>query len=227
MRVLLLCNDFYHPGDVPIQGMEPLRKKGIDFYAMTNGADFDPGILKGYDVVIMSTSDEVYQDGDIQWKTDAVQEAFISYVESGGGLLVTHNGLVASDGTAKLDMLIGSRFTHHPDSLPVEVQMLKPHPVTEGVEPFCEVDEHYYIEILSPDVDILAAGYAGSLGDPAKYESEPYKNAPAKITPTVYVRTQGKGRVCALTPGHRIEVWLLPQFQKLLENAIRWCGGLA
>lgn len=225
MRVLLLCNDYYHPGDVPIKGMEPLRAKGINYDIVTSYSDFDPGVLKNYDVVIMSTSDEIYSENCIQWKTDAVQEAFITYVENGGGLLVTHNGLVASDKTGKLDMLIGSRFVHHPANLPVEVQMIKSHPVTEGVEPFCENDEQYYIEILAPDVDILGAGYGAAMGTPDKYDSEPYHNAPAKITPTVYVRTQGKGRICALTPGHFVEVWLHPEFQKLLENALRWCAN--
>jgi len=205
--------------------MEPLREKGILFDAMTNGADFDPEALKDYDVVIMSTADDIYNEEDILWKTEAVQEAFVRYVEEGGGLLVTHNGLVPGDHTGMLDELIGSRFSFHPDMSPVKVQVLKPHPVTEGVGSFCETDEHYYLEILAPDVDILAAGYAAALGEPAKYESEPYFNTPAKIAPAVYVRTQRKGRVCVLTPGHTLEVWLNPQFQRLLENAIRWCGG--
>ena len=40
-----------------------------------------------------------------------------------------------------------------------------------------------------------------------------------------YVRTQGKGRVCVLTPGHTHDVWGNSHFQVLLENAVRWCGN--
>jgi len=48
--------------------------------------------------------------------------------------------------------------------------------------------------------------------------------APAAICAAGYVRTQGRGRVCVLTPGHNLPVWLNPQFQKLLTNALNWCA---
>ena len=224
MRVLLLCDDFHHPGEVPIKGMEPLLKKGITYDAIKNASEFDPGILPNYDVVVMATADHICKDDETSWKTDAIQSAFVSYVENGGGLLVTHNGTVPGANTQKLDELIGSRFHFHPADCPVTVQVIKPHPITQGVGSFTEKDEHYHLEILKDDVDILAAGYAAPQGNPDLYEDEPYFNSPAKIAPSVYVRTQGKGRVCMLTPGHHLDVWLNPEFQKLLENAIRWCN---
>ncbi|CAN5509301.1 hypothetical protein BH10CHL1_BH10CHL1_18130 [soil metagenome] len=42
--------------------------------------------------------------------------------------------------------------------------------------------------------------------------------------PGGWTRLEGDGRVCVLTPGHNLEVWLDPSYQILLGNALRWCG---
>jgi len=224
MRILLLCDDYYHPGRVPADGVAPLRERGFQFDIVTDAKAFIPETLADYPAVIMSKCDEVSRTDRTPWKTDAIQQAFVDYVEAGGGLLVIHTGTVAGEHTEKLDQLIGSRFAAHPNSCPVTVQPLKPHPVTEGVEMFCETDEHYRLEILDPGVDILIASHSPAQGDPGKYETDHYYNSPARISPAGYVRTQGKGRVCVLTPGHLPPVWLNPQYQRTLSNALRWCA---
>ncbi|MCL2356043.1 MAG: ThuA domain-containing protein [Defluviitaleaceae bacterium] len=226
MKILLLCDDFYHPGDVPREGLELLAKKMHLALDVVADAKDCPVSFAGYDAVVMSKCDHISKEDNRSWKTDAVQNAFVKYVEAGGGLLVTHSGTVPGEDndTSVLDGLIGCKFVFHPNNCPVTCGILKPHPVTEGVGMFCEEDEHYQIEILA-DVDILAASYSAAQGTPEKYESEPYFNAPANIAPCVYVRTQGKGRICVLTPGHVAEVWRNPEFQKLLGNAVRWCAG--
>jgi len=227
MRVLLLCDDYYHHGDVPIRGVEPLKEKGIAFDVIQDANDFDPGKLKDYACVIMSKSDQISRQDESSWKTDAVQEAFIKYVENGGGLIVTHNGTVIGEHTGKLDQLVGCRFLYHPNQVPVTVQPIKPHPVTEGVGMFAEIDEPYQIEIIASDADVLAAAYAPPQGEEGKYEADPYYNNPGSINAAVYVRTQGTGRVCVLTPGHNLENWLNPHFQRMLVNTLKWCGGRA
>ncbi|MCL1883354.1 MAG: ThuA domain-containing protein [Defluviitaleaceae bacterium] len=227
MRVLLLCDDHYHPAEVPINGTKPLEAKGFKIDIIIDAGDFEPNELKKYDVVIMSKCDHVSQKNNNSWKTQEIQEAFVKYVENGGGLLVTHNGTVANENgaTETLDRLIGCRFAFHPNNCPVTFGVLKPHFITKDVGTFCETDEHYKLEILSDDIDILAASFSDAQGEIAKYQSEPYFNAPACIAPSAYIRTQGKGRVCVLTPGHVLEVWLNPDFQKILENALLWCAG--
>ena len=227
LKILLFCDDYYHPKNVPSEGIKPLVAKGFEVEIISDASDFDPKILQNFDVIIMSKCDHISQQNNAGWKTQAIQNAFVDFVESGGGLVVTHSGTVAgeSGATDTLDNLIGCRFASHPNNCPVTVGTIKPHPITEGVNIFTEVDEHYHLEILSQDIDILSASYAGEQGEKSKYESEPYFNAPEFIAPAVYVRTQGEGRVCVITPGHVLEVWLNPEFQKLLENAIKWCGA--
>jgi type 1 glutamine amidotransferase len=225
MRILLLCDDYWHPGQVPIDGVAPLKNKGFEFDIITDAKDFSIDMLDDYSVVMMCKSDEVSSVEKVSWKTEPVQQAFIDYVEKGGGLLVIHSGLVAGKSTEALDLLIGSRFSFHPKDCSVTVQSLKPHPVSNEVAVFNQVDEHYRIDIIADDVDIFMASYSAAQGEESKYEEDPYHNTCSWIDAAGYVRKQGKGRVCVLTPGHLLPVWLDPQFQLLLENALNWCSG--
>jgi type 1 glutamine amidotransferase len=225
MRVLLICDDYWHPGQIPIDGTAPLAEQGFQFDVISNAGDFSPDMLKQYPAVLLCKSDQISQADKGTWKTEAVQQAFVDYVENGGGLLAIHSGTVPGKQTEALNQLLGCRFVFHPQACPVTVQPVKPHPVTLGVEIFCEIDEHYRLELLGSDADILIASYSPAQGDESKYQEDPSKNTRAWICPAGYVRTQGKGRVCVLTPGHTIEVWLNPQFRRTLVNALHWCGG--
>ena len=225
MRVLLLCDDQYHPGNVPDQGMQPLKAKGFALDVIYDAADFDPARLADYAVLVIAKMDETNAADKTPWRTPAVQDAIIAYVEGGGGLLVAHSGTVAGADTAMLDAFVGCKFHWHPADCVTTVDVVKPHPITAGVTAFTEVDEHYHLTITAPDADIFLASYAAAQGDPAKIESEPYFNAVAAVRAAGYAVKRGKGRVCVLTPGHHLPVWLNPQFQLLLENALNWCAG--
>ncbi|MCL2189320.1 MAG: ThuA domain-containing protein [Defluviitaleaceae bacterium] len=225
MRILLLCDDQYHPGNIPEAGLAPLKQKSFTLDVIYDANDFDAEKLPDYDVVVMSKCDHVTLTDNTSWKTPAVQDAFVRYVENGGGLLVTHSGTVKGKTTKKLDDLIGCVFAFHPNNCATTVDVIKPHPITAGVQIFTEVDEHYHLEITAEDANIFLASYAAAQGEVEKYESEPYFNAPAAIRAAGYTRTQGKGRVCVLTPGHTAEIWANPQFALLVENALRWCAA--
>ena len=47
------------------------------------------------------------------------------------------------------------------------------------------------------------------------------------IQPAGWTRYHGAGRVCVLTPGHNLDVWLHESYQVLLKNAVNWCAGRA
>jgi type 1 glutamine amidotransferase len=225
MRVLLICDDYYHPGQVIIDGVAPLKNKGFEFDIVTNGKDFKCEMLSQYKVVHISKCDQSAQDDKTSWLNCEIQKAFIDFVEAGGGLLATHSATVAGADTTVFNELIGCRFVTHPNSTPVTVQSLKKHPVTEGVEQFCEVDEHYRLDIIKDDVDVIMASHSPAQGELSKYQEDPYHNTGECICPAACVRTQGKGRVCVLTPGHNLPVWLNPQFQKVLTNAFNWLSA--
>ncbi|MDR2964495.1 MAG: ThuA domain-containing protein [Treponema sp.] len=225
IKILLICGDYWHPGQIPIDGIAPLSKNEFKFDIISNAKEFLPDMLKEYSVVLLCKMDEVSQDDKTPWKTEFIQNAFAGYVENGGGLVVVHSGTVAGENTEKLDRLIGCKFAGHPNASPVTVSPIKKHPITEGVEIFCEIDEHYSIDIIAGDADVLLASYSPAQGEKNKYKEDPYHNCPEAIHAAGYARTQGKGRICVLTPGHNLAVWHNPQFQKLLSNAIKWCAN--
>jgi type 1 glutamine amidotransferase len=215
MKVLVICGDYWHSPDVPAEGLKPLEKKGFSFDFITDEKDFDPAKLKSYPAVMLCKGEG--------WMTDAVQQAFVDYVECGGGLLAVHNGTVTGDNIT-LNRLLGCRFAYHPADCPVTVKPVKPHPIAEGVGVFIETDEHYRLEIVADDIDVFMASYSAAQGCEEKREEDPYHNSTAWLDAAGYTRTQGKGRVCVLTPGHLSPVWHNAEFQRLLANALRWCA---
>jgi type 1 glutamine amidotransferase len=225
MKNLLICDDYWHPGQVSIDGVKPLEQQGFQFDTIVNANDFSPFSLAQYKAILISKCDEVSQTERQPWKTEEVQRAFIDYVEGGGGLVAVHSATVCGKNTQALDQLIGCRFLGHPNAVPVTVQPVKRHPITEGVGMFCETDEHYRIDITADDADVLLASYSPPQGEESKYQEDPYHNTQAAICAAGYVRIHGKGRVCVLTPGHYLPVWHNAQFQKLLANALRWTAG--
>jgi len=221
MRILVLCGDHWHPKEGIIEGLGPILKTQGEVDFTSDGAEITTETLKKYDLLVITKGDET-GDNPLIWKTDENQKAILDYVENGGGLLVFHAGTVTAQENEIYNQLIGCRFRYHPRDSAVTVTPLKPHPICEGVEPFTEVDEHYWIDILKDDIDIIFASTALAQGDPEKYESEPYDNSPAAIYASGYTREQGKGRVCVLTPGHLLPVWQNENYNKTIKNAIKW-----
>jgi len=219
MKILLLVDDLFHPGEVPEKGFVFLKDEVNIIYDALN---FDFDSLSDYHVVIVSKSHKRTKEDAQGWKTQEVQDKLVKYVENGGGLLINHSATVADPENETFHQLIGCRFAYHPAPNPVTIAPVKPHPITEGVNLFTEIDEMYNLEILADDINIIAAAYAPPQGEVAKYKSEPYFNAPASISAAVYTREVGKGRICVLTPGHFPKVFANPEFIKLAKNAVKW-----
>jgi type 1 glutamine amidotransferase len=105
--------------------------------------------------------------------------------------------------------MLGGAFVRHPDACAVTLEPVKPHPVTDGVETFTVQDEHYFMSPMSDDAEVFL-----------------HSRSAHGLQPAGWTRAEGAGRVCVLTPGHNQEVWLHPEFQKLLLNAMRWTAKL-
>jgi type 1 glutamine amidotransferase len=102
---------------------------------------------------------------------------------------------------------VGGVFVKHPPQCPVTVEPQVGHPLTAGSAPFTLVDEHYFMELDDPQADIFLTTTSEHGPQPGGWR-----------------RTEGEGRVCVLTPGHNLEIWLHPSFQALLRNGLSWCG---
>ena len=104
--------------------------------------------------------------------------------------------------------LVGGRYIGHGPLERFRVEVVdRQHPVTQGVEDFSVADEqhtppydeskvHLLLRNRSDDGQTAAAGWA--------YEP-------------------GQGRLCHLANGHTREALEHPMYQRLLQNATRWC----
>lgn len=208
MKVLLVNDDYWHPGKVSDEGVKPLERLGFAFDTVSDGASFPASALGEYPVILFGKSGNGTADDQSKWITPAVRRALADYVRGGGGLLAVHSGTASYDGMEDMHSLLGGLFMTHPPQLAVTFEPKAGHPLTEGVHPFTAVDEHYFMDMAEGHADVFLTGSSrhGAL-------------------PAGWTRTDGRGRVCVLTPGHNLDVWLNPNFQRLLQNALNWCAG--
>lgn len=208
MRVLVLCDDYWHPASVVKGGLEPLADSDFEFEYMESMDNWVAEKMDEFPVVILSKSSDISSKDRKKWTTDEAQEAFNNYVCNGGGLLAIHAGTAGYKDANILRGLLGGVFTHHPEQCPVTVEVKESHRITEGFTSFTLTDEHYFIELDDPNVYLF-------LNTVSQHGTQPGG----------WTRTHGKGRICVLTPGHNLDVWLHPGFQTLMRNSLNWCSG--
>ena len=207
MRAIVFCDDRWHPASIVHSGLEPLQQEGFEFDWVENVSDWPVEQMFEYPVVALAKANNVSSTDESLWMTEEIEQAFREYVGKGNGLLALHSGTAGYEHAAVLRGLLGGVFASHPEQCPVTVEVQTGHPLTAGSSSFTVKDEHYFMELDDAQVDVF-------LTTRSEHGSQPGG----------WTRPEGDGRVCVLTPGHNVEVWLHPSFQALLHNALQWCG---
>jgi len=142
------------------------------------------------------------------WMTPDQERAIVNFVEAGGGLMALHNATgLYPEGGPYLGLVGGTYKGHGPLERFRVTVVDRNHPITRGVADYEVADEqhtptpdlgkvHLLLESRSAEGVVGAAGWA--------YQA-------------------GQGRVCYLANGHTREAMFHPEYQKLLQNAVRWC----
>lgn len=217
-RILVICDDVWHPAEVIEKGIMALDAEDYRFEFVKAAKDIlTPEMIAEYPLLICCKSNNVTSGNPSPWFENTVTEVmgkeFRSYVEQGGAYLAVHSGNVfmgEGDGIREYTEFVGNRFLSHPLRCEVILKKEKEHPVMREVEEEFRIrDEHYQMEILAEDADVFLTSRSETGGDHV----------------AGYTREMGKGRLCVLTPGHTLSVWQNREFQKIFLNAIRWCLG--
>ncbi len=210
MKVLVLCDDYWHPGEVIEAGLKPLEGEFAIDYVRDAKDMLTREMLEEYGVIVCCKSNQINGANQNPWfqeeVTEVMPEDFEDWVRQGGGFLFLHAGNTYRDGEL-LSGLSGNSFTGHPPRCRVDLETI-PHPVTEGVGAFSLRDEHYQIVLTAQDASIFLKSRSEKGGEQV----------------AGYTRSFGEGRVCVLTPGHILEVWRQEAFLRLVRQAIEWCG---
>jgi type 1 glutamine amidotransferase len=136
---------------------------------------------------------------------DAQVAALVEWVRNGGGLLAAHAATVAGQSSPALRALMGGAFVTHPPAFAFTVYPLyREHPITAGIEAFTVHDE-LYVQEYNADVEV----HAITVDRGVAY-------------PMVWSRSEGRGRVVHVAPGHGPEVWSLKPYQHLMQQALDW-----
>lgn len=203
MRVLVLCNDFYHPGEVIEAGITALEGQEFTFDFCYDMSDFPMERLKEYPIVVLAKSDEQSASNRDPWLSLDFQEAFVEFVHQGGALFVIHAGIVSCNQAPVLKKLVGSSFIYHPE--PNQVTMTQ---INKGLKNnlLTVYDEHYFIDYVDSEDAVFLRSRSSEGEQVAGYRK--------KVE---------EGKVTVLTPGHYLEVWQQPEFLKLVKNQLEWC----
>ena len=210
MLALVLCDDYWHPARIPQAGLTPLEHAGLAFAWIENAADWSAAQMGTYPVVVLTKSNNISSSDRRPWLTEAAQAAFCAYVRAGNGLLVIHSGAAEIPPQSVLRGLLGGAFNRHPPQCPVTVEPCAGHPLVDRIMPFTVFDEHYIMDLDDAGAEVFLTTHSEHGRQPGGWR-----------------RTEGAGRVCVLTPGHNLGVWLHPLYQTIIRNALLWCGGRA
>ena len=207
MHVLVLCDDRWHPGDIVRNGLEPLQNSKVEFDFIFDASEFNVEKLRNYPIIIFSKSNNISSTNADTWVTTDVENKLTKYVKDGGGLLVIHSGTAGYKETVKFSKLIGGVFDHHPKQCDVIVEPIKNNPIIDQNIKFTIFDEHYFMNMKDENANI----FMNTISKNGKQ-------------PGGWTRAVGEGRICVITPGHNLEVWLNEHFQSILKNCLSWCA---
>lgn len=206
-RALVYCDDPWHPADTIRQGLAGL---GNTFaFEFVEGAFAPLERARDFAITILARANVAAANSDETWLKSESALALREQVQQGHGLLAIHGGVARYDKLPAVNDLLGGAFVRHPDACAITLEPVRTHQVTNGVKTFTVQDEHYFISPLSADVRVIL-----------------HSRSVHGVQPAGWTRSEGLGRVCVLTPGHNLEVWLHPEFQRLLLNALRWTAKL-
>jgi type 1 glutamine amidotransferase len=207
MRVLVLCDDYWHPARTPRAGLGALSAAGFEFDWIEHAGAWSAERMNSYPLVILTKSNNISSGDQTPWVSEDVASAFLHYVRSGNGLLVIHSGAAGYDDQPVLRGVTGGAFASHPPQCPVTVTPHAGHLLSAGSAPFTLLDEHYMMYLDDPQAEVFVTTTSEHGRQPGGW-----------------TRREGAGRVCVLTPGHNLDVWLHPSYQALMRNALRWCS---
>jgi type 1 glutamine amidotransferase len=206
-RALVICGDAWHPAETVRRGLAPLN--GFDFEFLEAGANSPAELPAKFPVVVLARANIISASDQRVWLTPESELAFQNHLRRGHGLLVVHGGTSRCGELPAMRRAMGGAFLRHPPECPVTLEPSASHKLSRGVENFTVRDEHYLMTYDGPEADVFL-----------RSRSE------HGVQPAGWARLADGGRVCVLTPGHQLEVWLHPEFQKILSNALNWTSGL-
>lgn len=197
------------------------NRNGWDIFQTENGAVMSPELLQIFDVVVWNNTSGTTLN-------EKQQQAFRSYLESGGGFV----GIHAAGGDPWYSWkwyaqeLIGTQFIGHtmdPQFQDADLLVVEPtDPIVAHLPGRWRVPlEEWY----GFDAGVKDKGYTVLLNlDEDSYD--PNNSGMDGEHPSTWLHEIGKGRAFYTAIGHQGATYDIPEFRKMVEEAVRWAGQL-
>ncbi len=151
-------------------------------------------------------------------------------IEAGTGFAGWHGGIADSYRESEEYLhLMGAQFAHHPGKHPQErvgeqsdnyiphrIDILpeaSDHPITRGIDSFELLTEQYWV-LHDQLINVLATTTL------PKRDYDPWSTE--HVSPAVWTRAWGRGRIFVATPGHRLEILEHPSVRTIIERGMLW-----
>lgn len=218
-QVLAILGDVWHrPAWLDRHLVGPLRDDGwmadviVDYDVPWD--DFDR-----YDLIIVSRYGqedyEYYRTRDRNpdaerktWMTQEQSMRFVEYVESGGSILLYHDGFGSTPCDFGTAILARSCFIQHPERVMLSITTTDKMPeLTKGVEtPIFAVDEEYEVVMDESETNVFLESRSPEHGR----------------FPQGWAHEFGDGKVVVLVPGHATATIEHPMINRLIQNSLDW-----
>jgi type 1 glutamine amidotransferase len=206
---------------------------------------FIPFLMEHGFSVRVETSPQIYANPDYMPTVDLIVQTMTmstietnqflglrTAVEAGAGMAGWHGGIADSyRNTTQYLHMIGAQFAEHPGKHPDErtgeqsdnyvpytiniTELGRQHPITQGIDDFALVTEQYWV-LYDDYLDVLATTTQ------AVRPWDPWHRP--VISPAIWTRRWGKGRIFVSTPGHRVEVLQDPNMRMIIERGLLWAA---
>lgn len=198
IEVLFLGDNGHHqPGERFYELLQGLEPKGINLTYTDRLEDINTANLAQYDAVaIYANIDKI---------TPLPEQALLSYVRGGKGLVPIHCASYCFQNSPEYIKMVGAQFKSHGTGDFTTRILLPDHPVMKGFKGFSTWDETY----------VHTAHNTANRTVLQERDGEPY----------TWVRTEGKGRVFYTAYGHDYRTFTQPAFHNLIYRGIRYAVG--
>lgn len=193
-----------------------LSEVGIDSEIHEDFDVVEDGTLLNFDMLTLNcarwTCDQTPDRRD-EWHfelSQASREGFLDFLAQRKGLLALHCATICFDDWPEYRKVLGAwwewGYSGHAPYQEHEMQIRnKTHPITAGLHDFILMDELYTDPKTFDAIEPLIT---------ADWEGKPH--------PMLWVREYDNARVCYCAPGHGIETFGNPAYQKLLQRCALW-----
>ncbi|WP_243074447.1 ThuA domain-containing protein [Microbacterium sp. SS28] len=220
--------DGHHPVEATERFLPFLTDQGFDVRVEESTAVYaDAAALAETDLIVQCVTMSGIEHAELAGLRAAV--------EAGTGLTGWHGGIADSfRNSSDYLQLVGGTFATHPSVAPGETRLEgeenfrdhtvqltelgKRHPITEGLADFALHTEQYWV--LYDDLnDVLAT---------TTHPAEPWQQwHRPHVSPVVWTRQWGAGRIVVSTPGHSLDVLDDPNVRTIIERGMLWAARTA